>query len=142
MKKYIKISSWFILICLLSISFCVQAQYSDIDPDGPGYGENCTTIMVGKLASTDGSVMTSHSCDGNYRTWLEIFPHQKFDKETVHPVYEGMLHTEEAWDMTKVVKKGEIQEVKETYAFLNTAYPCLNEKQLAIGEQLFTGDRN
>ena len=139
MKKYIKISSWFILICLLSISFCVQAQYSDIDPDGPGYGENCTTIMVGKLASTDGSVMTSHTCDGNYRTWLEIFPHQKFDKETVHPVYEGMLHTEEAWDMTKVVKKGEIQEVKETYAFLNTAYPCLNEKQLAIGETTIYG---
>jgi len=35
--------------------------------DGPGYGENCTTIMVGRRASSDGSVMTSHSCDGNYQ---------------------------------------------------------------------------
>ena len=107
--------------------------------DGPGYGENCTTIMVGRLASTDGSVMTSHSCDGNYRTWLEIFPHQKYEKGAMHPVYWGMLHSEESWDMTKVNKKGEIPEVAETYAFLNTAYPCLNEKQLAIGETTIYG---
>ena len=62
------------LIFLFCFSFITHAQYSDIDTDGPGYGENCTTIMVGRLASTDGSVMTSHSCDGNYRTWLEIYP--------------------------------------------------------------------
>jgi dipeptidase len=139
MKKNSKISSCIIFIIILSISISTQAQYSSIDPDGPGYGENCTTIMVGKLASTDGSVMTSHTCDGNYRTWLEIFPHQKFDKETIHTVYEGMLHTEESWDMTKINKKGEIPEVRETYAFLNTAYPCLNEKQLAIGETTIYG---
>ena len=52
-----------------------------------------------------------------------------------------MLSTEEAWDMSKVIIKGEIPEVEETYAFLNTAYPCMNEKQLAIGETtLFTRD--
>jgi dipeptidase len=124
---------------LLCLSVITQAQYSDIDTDGPGYGENCTTIMVGKLASTDGSVMTSHSCDGNYRTWLEIYPHKKYEPGTVHPVYDGMLHTEEAWDMTKVILKGNIPEVPETYAFLNTAYPCLNEKQLAIGETTIYG---
>jgi dipeptidase len=127
------------LILFLCLSLFVKAQYADIDPDGPGYGENCTTIMVGKLASTDGSVMTSHSCDGNYRTWLEIFPHSKYEKGTMHQVYDGMLHTEEAWDMTKVIKKGELPEVEETYAFLNTAYPCLNEKQLAIGETTIYG---
>ena len=128
-----------IIIFLFFSSILTHAQYSDIDTDGPGYGENCTTIMVGKLASTDGSVMTSHSCDGNYRTWLEIYPHQKYNQGVMHPVYEGMLHTEEAWDMTKVKVKGEISEVQETYAFLNTAYPCLNEKQLAIGETTIYG---
>jgi len=30
--------------------------------------ENCTRIMVGRLASTDGSVMKAHSSEGNYRT--------------------------------------------------------------------------
>lgn len=139
MKKFIPTTAFTTLVLLFGISFLSNAQYSDIDTDGPGYGENCTTIMVGRLASTDGSVMTSHSCDGNYRTWLEIFPHQKYEKGIMHSVYEGMLHTEESWDMTKVTKKGEIPEVAETYAFLNTAYPCLNEKQLAIGETTIYG---
>jgi dipeptidase len=139
MKRSFSANKWYFSIILFSISTLIYSQYRDIDTDGPGYGENCTTIMVGRLASTDGSVMTSHSCDGNYRTWLEIFPHQKFDKGAVHPVYRGMLNTEEAWDMTKVTKKGEIPEVAETYAYLNTAYPCLNEKQLAIGETTIYG---
>jgi dipeptidase len=139
MKSLIPKNSWLILIATFCFTLTTYAQYSDIEPDGPGYGENCTTIMVGRLASTDGSVMTSHSCDGNYRTWLEIFQHQKYEKGTMHPVYWGMLHTEEAWDMSKVTKKGEIPEVEETYAFLNTAYPCLNEKQLAIGETTIYG---
>jgi dipeptidase len=139
MKKFTSGKILFILLILASFPFFLQAQYSDIDTDGPGYGENCTTIMVGRLASTDGSVMTSHSCDGNYRTWLEIFPHMKYDKGVMHPVYWGMLHSEESWDMTKVTKKGEIPEITETYAFLNTAYPCLNEKQLAIGETTIYG---
>jgi dipeptidase len=129
----------FTIILFFSLSCFTDAQYSDIDIDGPGWGENCTTIMVGKLASTDGSVMTSHSCDGNYRTWLEISPHKKFEKDAMHSVYTGTLHTEEAWDMSKVTVKGEIPEVSETYAFLNTAYPCLNEKQLAIGETTIYG---
>jgi dipeptidase len=139
MKKLNLTDSSIILFLILCLPFLAQAQYSDIDTDGPGYGENCTTIMVGRLASTDGSVMTSHSCDGNYRTWLEIFPHQKFENGVMHPVYWGMLHTEEAWDMTKVEKRGEIPEIAETYAYLNTAYPCLNEKQLAIGETTIYG---
>ncbi len=137
--KTINSRLYWTIVILISFSQFTLAQYSDIDTDGPGYGENCTTIMVGRRASTDGSVMTSHTCDGNYRTWLEIFPHTKYAEGSMHPVYAGMLHTEEAWDMTKVVKKGEIPEVSETYAFLNTAYPCLNEKQLAIGETTIYG---
>jgi dipeptidase len=41
--------------------------------------------------------------------------------------------------MTNVTKKGEIAEVPETFAYLNTAYPCMNEKQLAIGETTIYG---
>jgi dipeptidase len=136
-KTFIVTRLYFSIFLLLSAP--VYSQYQDIDKDGPGYAENCTTIMVGRLASTDGSVMTSHTCDGNYRTWLEIYPHSKFEKGVMHPVYWGLLHTEEAWDMSKVIKKGEVPEVIETFAFLNTAYPCLNEKQLAIGETTIYG---
>ncbi len=128
-----------ILILSGCFSMSLSAQYTDIDTDGPGYAESCTTIMVGRLASTDGSVMTSHSCDGNYRTWLEIFPHKKYEKGTMHQVSWGNLHTEEARDLVNVTKKGEIPEAEETFAFLNTAYPCMNEKQLAIGETTIYG---
>ena len=139
MKSPLLRLSWLAVILLSAHSLACTGQINDIDSDGPGYAENCTTIMVGRLASTDGSVMTSHSCDGNYRTWLNIFPHQKYDKGTMHRVYAGMLHTEEEWDMSKVTIKGEIPEAEETYAFLNTAYPCMNEKQLAIGETTIYG---
>ena len=36
-------------------------------------------------------------------------------------------------------KVGEIPQVKETYGYINTAYPSLNTKQLAIGESTFGG---
>ncbi|MBR3074943.1 MAG: hypothetical protein IKH11_04200, partial [Bacteroidales bacterium] len=28
--------------------------------------------MVGRQASADGSVITSHTCDGRYRTWVRV----------------------------------------------------------------------
>ncbi|PKP38399.1 MAG: peptidase, partial [Bacteroidetes bacterium HGW-Bacteroidetes-14] len=95
--------------------------------------------MVGKKASTDGSVMTAHTCDSNYRTWVEMTSRKKFKPGDTEPVYWGTLHTEEPWDMRNVTEKGRIPAVEETYAYLNTAYPCLNEKQLAIGETTITG---
>lgn len=107
--------------------------------DDPEYNESCTSIMVGKKASVDGSVMTSHTCDAYYRTWLEFVPAQKFENDTTHGVYWGTMHTHTAWSKENVVLKGTIPQVKETFGYLNTAYPCLNEKQLAIGETTFGG---
>jgi dipeptidase len=127
------------LVFSIAVS-ALQAQVvQEIDPDGPGYAESCTSILVGRLASTDGSVMTSHTCDGNYRTWVEIVPAKKHEKDAMHPVLWGTLHTEAAWDQTGVIKKGEIPEVESTYSYLSTAYPCMNEKQLAIGESTIYG---
>lgn len=101
--------------------------------------ESCTSIMVGKKASIDGSVITSHTCDGNYRTWMEIVPARQYAKDTVVGIYDGLMHTESIDDKSKWVLKGTIPQVKETYQFLNTSYPCLNEKQLGIGETTITG---
>jgi dipeptidase len=44
------------------------------------------------------------------------------------------MGTKGPWDQRKLRILGEIPEVAESYAFLDTAYPCLNEHQLAIGE--------
>lgn len=101
--------------------------------------ESCTSIMVGKRASTDGSVITSHTCDGRYRTWMSIEPAQKAEKGRKHTVRKGTLHTVGAADTTGVRNAGSIAMNEATYAYLNTAYPCLNERQLAIGESTFSG---
>jgi dipeptidase len=103
--------------------------------------QSCTSIMAGKAATTDGSVITAHSCDGNYRQWVEIVPHQTFSEGAKTQVYAGKLHTETPWDMRGVTLQGEIPQARETYAYLNTAYPCMNEKQLAIGETTIGGRR-
>jgi len=100
---------------------------------------NCTSIMVGSLASTDGSVMTSHTCDGNSRTWLKIVPPQKFATGATTKIYSGTRHTETSTDLRGVMLKGEVPQVNETYAYLYTSYPCLNEHQLAIGETTIKG---
>jgi len=101
--------------------------------------ESCTSIMVGKRASTDGSVITSHTCDGRYRTWMSIEPAQKAEKGRKHTVRKGTLHTVGVADTTGVRNAGTIAMSEATYAYLNTAYPCLNERQLAIGESTFSG---
>ena len=115
----------------LCVSLAILAQEFD--------GQNCTSIMVGRLASTDGSVITSHTCDGRYRTWAQMEPAADHEPGTMHPVLRGTMQTKFRGDTTGVRLMGEIPEAAHTYAYLNTAYPCLNEKQLAIGETTFGG---
>jgi len=111
-------------------------------PDDSEMPDSCTSIQVGRLASADGSVITCHTCDGGvYRNWLNIVPHKKNPKGAMNKIYWGTLHTEYPEDMRGKILKGEIPEVEETFAFMNVAYPCLNEKQLAIGETTIGGRR-
>jgi dipeptidase len=135
--------SVFLFVLLLSvISASAWAQNIDTFQKGQDLKGSCTSIMVGRLATTDGSVITCHTCDGYYRTWVDIFPHTRYEKGAVHTVYTGTLNPRvTSYDMRNVKKTGEIPEVEETYAFLNTAYPCMNEKQLAIGETTIGGRR-
>jgi len=102
--------------------------------------ESCTSIMVGKKASADGSVITSHTCDGSYRTWMRMEAAKVYKTDTVIAIYKGVLKTETPTDARGVAQVGVIpQPAMTTFAFLNTAYPCLNEKQLAIGETTISG---
>lgn len=99
----------------------------------------CTSIMVGRLASADGSVITCHTCDGNYRQWVNIVPRRQNKEGATNKIYEGRMHTETPQDLRGLILKGEIPEVPKTYAFLNTAYPAMNEFGLAIGETTIGG---
>ncbi|MDR2472925.1 MAG: C69 family dipeptidase [Tannerella sp.] len=141
-----KITFILLITCVLS----VNAQRSE------EFRESCTSIMVGRKASADGSVMTSHTCDGRYRTWMDIEPASTYPQGSVTKIYQGALFTQTPDDMRRFMQdttlrfrtsdyevalkvKGEIPQAPETYAFLNTAYPCMNEKNLAIGETTTEG---
>lgn len=103
--------------------------------------ESCTSIQVGRLATVDGSVITCHTCDGRYRQWVNIVPRQKWADKTMNKIHSGKMHTETPEDLRGILQTGEIPQVPETYRFLNTAYPALNEHGLAIGETTIGGRR-
>ncbi len=103
--------------------------------------ESCTSIIVGKAASVDGSTMTSHSCDsGTDRTWINLVPGQKYKKGEECTIYLEPKRAKGPDDPDRI-EVGFIPQLRETYAFINTAYPCMNEHQLAIGETTFGGKR-
>lgn len=135
-----KISSKYFLL-LIGTLFLAQLSFAQFIPVSEE-NASCTSIMVGKKATTDGSVITCHSCDGNYRTWLNIVPHRKYDPGAMRKVSRGLLHNEFYGDKRNVTEKGEIPQVAETYSYLNTCYPSLNEKQLAMGETTFGGKQS
>ncbi len=99
----------------------------------------CTTIMVGKDASVDGSIMTTHTCDGNYDARIQIIEGQKFPEGAVTTVYKTRCHDGiPGYEMTEL---GQIPQVEETYTYFHIAYPFMNEHGVMIGEATFSGRR-
>ncbi len=104
------------------------------------YPDGCTTITVGKKASFDGSVMTSHTDDSHRtRSWVNIIPAKNHKKGSTTDVFKRVASNEFAMPTYAHKKIGEIPQVEHTFGYINTAYPCMNEKQLAIGESTFGG---
>jgi dipeptidase len=95
-------------------------------------GLSCTIIVVGKKASADGSVITSHTgCGPECR--VHVVPAMTFKKGALAPVYYGLQ------DVKKPLHRygeilGYIPQVKKTYSYFHSAYSHMNEHQLAIAE--------
>jgi dipeptidase len=114
-----------------------------------GSAESCTSILVGKDASTDGSVMTTHTCDcgvcdwtwrhvpaadhkpGSTRRILHISQYKSW------PPSEGLK-----WDLVKKDYAGfDIPEVPHTYSYHHGMFGYMNENQVAIGESSIGNQR-
>jgi dipeptidase len=92
----------------------------------------CTIIAIGKKASTDGSVIISHS-DAGPDCRLHVVPGATFKSGTLAPVHWGMVDLgRPLGDYGKVI--GHIPQVSRTYTYFQSAYPHINEYQVAIGE--------
>ncbi len=127
-----------ILIGLLSIGQSI-AQIDKTDWVG-GFADGCTSITVGKNASFDGSVMTSHTDDSHRtRSWMNIVPAADHKKGETVNMYKRVACDTFAMPTYAHNLIGTIPQVKHTYQYINTAYPSMNEKQLAIGESTFGG---
>ena len=101
--------------------------------------ESCTVIGVGRLATADGSVITSHTdCCSECR--IQVIPGRTYPKGSMAPVHWGMVyfgaeddrHALPLGDFGKVI--GRIPQVERTFTYFHTGYSQMNEKQLAIGE--------
>ncbi|MFC1540645.1 dipeptidase [Candidatus Margulisiibacteriota bacterium] len=110
----------------------------------------CTTMIVGRKASVDGSVLTAHSDDDELMDQRIIYvPAMEHQPGAERPVYfdpdafggkniryVGTSRGPGYVDPTKPQSKplGSIPQVARTYAYFDGNYGIMNEHQLAIGE--------
>jgi dipeptidase len=88
--------------------------------------KGCTTLLIGKDATTDGSVMAAFNSDGGTAGWLVLKPKAKHPANKTIPIYRD-------WRGDKRDIAGEIPQVGETFQYLDTDYlPCMNEHQVAM----------
>ncbi|MGB7296616.1 MAG: C69 family dipeptidase [Candidatus Aminicenantales bacterium] len=104
--------------------------------------EGCTVVMVGKDASTDGSVMTTHAADCGVCDWtwrhVPAADHGPGESRKIYHIHqirtwppaEGLK-----WDLYKNNFTGlEIPQVPRTFAFHHGVFGYQNEHQVSIGE--------
>jgi len=114
------------LLIVIYVALMISAIFS------VGVYARCMDVMVGKSATVDGSVITSHTVDGWYDSDLNIrvVPGQEFPDGAMADVYWGMVREE----VNQPKKIGEIPQVKQTYTYFHDAYSHGNEYQVLIGE--------
>ena len=139
------------LFSLISMSFLALMLLSTLvfsaTPDEFDDYTGCTTIIVGKDASADGSTMTSHTADCGYCDSRLIYvPAEDHKPGEMRPVYLYILgypryvgvergsgyHPKAGEVPTEPL--GYIPEVEHTYAYFDAVYGVMNEHQVAIGE--------
>ncbi|MFW6202675.1 MAG: dipeptidase [Marinilabilia sp.] len=127
---------------LLLTAIPINAQESKPDLQN-GEPEACTSITVGRSATFDGSVMTSHTDDSHRtRSWMNIVEEERHGRRDEVTMYKREKDDSGPMPAYKHTPVGKIPQVRETYGFINTAYPCMNTEQLAIGESTFGGRKS
>ena len=104
--------------------------------------DSCTSILVGKDASTDGSTMTTHTCDCGICDWtwrhVPAQDHKPGAKRKIYHVSQYITWPPEdglKWVRYKDDFTGlEIPEVEHTYAYKHGMFGYMNENQVAMGE--------
>jgi len=111
----------------------------------------CTSLIVGKLASEDGSVFATHTNDGGATTDPRLVKVASRDHPAgalrpvwsspeSYPRYSGHIRGIPAYyprpelNQTEWKPLGHIPEVGHTFGYFEQTYGAINEKQVGIGE--------
>ena len=104
--------------------------------------EACTVIIVGKNASVDGSVMTTHTCDCGVCDWtFRLVPAADWPAGSTRKIY----HIDQffayppdiglKWEKIKDNFAGlDIPQPAHTFGYIHGAFGYMNDNQVAIGE--------
>lgn len=84
----------------------------------------CTNLLVTRGASSDGSVMITYTCDGEFHPHLQFQPAAQYESGAVKRIADWSGNV-----------RGEIPQVSQTYAIVD----LMNEHQVAISETTFGG---
>ena len=128
------------LVIFFPLSVYTTTECENCDTDFPRDG--CTVIIVGKNASVDGSVMTTHTCDcGSCDwTWRYVSPadHEPGATRKIYHISQYKTwHPKEGLKWEKINEEFtglEIPQPARTYGYLHGMFGYMNEHQLAIGE--------
>jgi len=114
--------------------------------DEPG---GCTVIMVGKDASTDGSVMSTHAADCGVCDWTwrhaPAVDHKPGEKRTILHINQIRTWPPDVglkWDMVLKDTTGvEIPQVPHTFGYHHAVFGYMNDQQVAIAESTIGNQR-
>jgi len=130
---------WLLILVLAASVVGSSLLAADAPPAAEAGPEGCTVIGVGRNATVDGSVITSHTdCCSECR--IQVIPGRSFPRGAEAPVHWGMVYFGNdddrralpLGDFGKVI--GHIPQVEKTFTYFHTGYSQMNERQLAIGE--------
>ena len=131
-------------LSLVAIVFMLITPQDDRDESllSESMAEGCTVVMVGKDASVDNSVMTTHTADCSICDWTwHHVPAADHEPDSMRKIYHiSQIKTWPPdvglkWDMYKENYTGvEIPQVAHTYSYHHGVFGYMNEHQLAMAE--------
>jgi len=144
LRKLFSVAGMLLITAVLLTAIVLAAQ------EGEKCGSNlpeslpdgCTVVIVGKDASVDGSVMTTHTCDCGMCdwTWRHVLAadHKLGTMRKIYHINQFRTRPPEKglkWDVYKEnYTEVEIPQVLHTYAYHHGMFGYMNDQQLAIGE--------
>ncbi|MBD3415196.1 MAG: hypothetical protein GF421_12310 [Candidatus Aminicenantes bacterium] len=141
-KRILTFCGLLILALAVFSAFVIQTPESKTQYLQNDYWEGCTSILVGKKASSDGSTISTHTCDCGVCDWTFRFvpaaDHKKGDVRKIYHINQYKTWPPEQgvkWERYKDDYTGlDIPQVPHTYAYIHGMFGYMNENQVALGE--------